>query len=112
MALTREGYNPFLTDRSGKIIGLPHGQDCPMALHRELDRDKALRKAMEVSWHHGCPDIQWRRIGFRSRVKKVEPRKAARRMKTLRGSASGGNFIDMRESPIRLALKCGAKPRE
>jgi len=90
----------------------PRGQDCPMARHKEFNRDEALQKAMEVFWRHGYPGIQWRRIGFRSRVKKVELRKVAGRMKTLRRSASGGNFVDIHEPPSRPAPKCGAKSRE
>jgi hypothetical protein len=33
-------------------------------------------------------------------------------MKTLRGEASGGDFVDIREQLSRPALKCGAKSRE
>jgi len=49
-----------------------------MAPHKEFNRDEALQDAMEVFWSRGYPDIQGRRISFGSRVKKVEPRKAAR----------------------------------
>jgi hypothetical protein len=77
-----------------------------MARHKEFNRDEALQKAMKVFWRRGYPDVQWRHIGFRLRVKKVEPRKAAGRMKTLRGSASGGNFVDICAPPSRPALKC------
>jgi hypothetical protein len=48
-----------------------------MARHKEFNRDEALQMAMEIFWSHGYPDIQRRRISFGSRVKKVEPRKAA-----------------------------------
>jgi len=60
-----------------------------MERHKEFNRDEALRKVMEVFWSHGCLDIQGRRMGFRSIVKKVETWRAAERMKTLHGSASG-----------------------
>ena len=77
-----------------------------MARHKEFNRDEALQKAMEVFWSHDYPDIQGGRIGFRSIVKKVETWKAAERMKTPRGSESGGNFFDICEPPSRPALKC------
>jgi hypothetical protein len=77
-----------------------------MACHKEFNRDEALRKAMEVFWPHGYLDIQWRRMDFRSIVKKVETWKAAGRMKTLHGSANGCNFVDICEPPGRPALKC------
>jgi hypothetical protein len=77
-----------------------------MARHKKFNRDEALRKAMEVIWSHGYVDIQGRRIDFRSIVKKVETWKAAGRMKTLRGSASVCNFVDICEPTSRPALNC------
>jgi hypothetical protein len=77
-----------------------------MARHKKFNRDEALRKAMEVIWSHCYLSIQGRRIDFRSIVKKVETWKAAGRMKTLRGSASGCKFVDICEPPSSPALKC------
>jgi len=77
-----------------------------MARHKEFNRDEAPQKAMEVFWWHGYLDIQGRRMSFRSIEKKVETWKAAGRMKTLRGSASGCNFVDICEPPSGPALKC------
>ena len=77
-----------------------------MARHKKFNCDEALRKAMKVIWSHGYLDIRGRRIDFRSTVKKVETWKAAGRMKTLRGSASGCNFVDICEPPSGPALKC------
>src|SRR5215471_13134602 len=103
---THEGYNQFLPNRYRKSMGLPGVKIVRWRATKNSTETRRCRRRWRFFGRTIILTSRGGRIGFRSIVKKVETWKAAERMKTPRGSESGGNFFDICEPPSRPPLKC------